>query len=62
MPDSTLNLPPTSAQVLAITRLCMYLRIETELECSPSNRREARNIIYELRAKLHGKNRRHGKK
>jgi len=50
--DSSWNLPPTSRQVLSITRLCMALHIQTELENTPSNRREARDIIYQLRAKL----------
>ena len=52
--NSSWNLPPTSAQTYAITKLCMHLRIKTELECSPSNRREARNLIYQLKAKLRG--------
>lgn len=56
-PTSSLNDDPTPAQVRAITRLCMALDIREPLEETPSNRREARNMIYQLRAKLKG---RHG--
>lgn len=51
---SSLNDDPTPAQVRAITRLCTVLGIREPLEETPSNRREARNMIYQLRAKIKG--------
>jgi hypothetical protein len=48
-PESSLNLPPTGRQARAITKLCLYKGISEPLEERPSNRREARNLIYELR-------------
>jgi len=53
-PSSSWNEQPTPAQVRAITRLCMALHIREPLEETPSNRREARDMIYQLRAKLRG--------
>lgn len=52
--DSTWNLPPTPAQIISITRLCMILHIKELLESSCSNRREARDLIWQLRGKLIG--------
>jgi len=49
LPTSTWNLPPTEWQVGAITRLCIQKKIKEHLEHKPSNRWEARNLIYELR-------------
>lgn len=46
---SSWNLEPTSKQVRAITRLCIQQGIKEPLEETPSNRWEARNLIYELR-------------
>ena len=48
------DLPPTPGQTLAIAKLCMALRIRPELEWLPKNRREARNLMYELQGKLKG--------
>ena len=48
------DLPPTPRQTLAIARLCMALKIRPELEHLPRNRREARNMMYDLRNKLRG--------
>lgn len=47
--SSSWNLPPTSTQIRAITKLCMRLHIAELLEEKPSNRYEARRLIYELR-------------
>ena len=49
------ELPPTPGQVLAITRMCMALRIRVPLEELPRNRMEARNLMYDLRGKLRAK-------
>lgn len=49
------ELPPTPGQILAITRMCMALRIRPPLEELPRNRMEARNLMYDLRARLRGK-------
>lgn len=46
--------PPTDYQVRAITRLCMVLHIQEQLECTPSTKREARNLLYSLHCKLKG--------
>ena len=54
---STLLLPPTWKQTRAITQLCMKVGITDELEHTPSNRREARDLIYKLRFQLKEKNR-----
>lgn len=48
-PESSWNLPPTDGQVERITRQCMRLGIREPLEERPSNRREARNLIWGLR-------------
>lgn len=50
-PTSTWNLPPTGRQTAAITRLCTYLGIKEALEETPSNRWEARRLIYDLNQK-----------
>lgn len=50
----TLQSPPTDRQIRAITKLCMALRIKEPLEEQVSTRREARNLIYELRGKRDG--------
>ena len=54
-PESSLNLPPTPTQIRAITRICMAKHIREPLEETPRNRCEARNLIYRLRSKQHGK-------
>jgi hypothetical protein len=56
--DNRLNESPTSQQRLAIARLCSILRIKEPLEEGPSNRIEARNLLYQLRAQLRLRNRR----
>ncbi len=48
---SSWTLPPTGRQVAAITRLCQQLGIREPLEEKPSNRWEARRLLYELRQK-----------
>jgi hypothetical protein len=50
-PGSSWNLPPTEKQTRAIAELCMRRGIRELLEETPSDRREARNLIYELRKK-----------
>ena len=59
-PTSTLNLPPTFQQTRAITRLATALGDKGEgpipIEHTPSNRREARDLIYKLRIQLKEKN------
>lgn len=47
--SSSLNLYPTARQALAVTRLCAQLGITEALENTPSNRLEARALIYRLR-------------
>jgi len=54
-PESSLNLPPTARQVVQISKLCMHLGIKEPLEDSCSDRREARNLIYRLRAQRKAK-------
>jgi hypothetical protein len=48
-PDSSWNLPPTDAQVRRIAQYCIWNHIRESLEERPSNRREARNLIFALR-------------
>ncbi len=50
-PASSWTLPPTGRQVSAITRLCIQLGIKEPLEDKPSNRWEARRLLYELNEK-----------
>lgn len=45
---SSWTLPPTGRQLRAITRLCAELHIKEHLENNPSNRWEARRLLYEL--------------
>lgn len=45
---SSWRLPPTGGQIAAITRLCQQQGIKEELENKPSNRWEARQLLYEL--------------
>ena len=52
------ELPPTPGQILAITRMCMALGIRLPLEELPSNRMEARDLMYDLRGKLKAKGKR----
>ena len=49
LPNSSLNNSPTSKQIRAITKLCLIHNIKEPLEEKVSNRREARDLIYELR-------------
>jgi hypothetical protein len=46
--DSSLNLPPTPAQIICITKLCRIHQIKEPLEETCKNRAEARNLIYRL--------------
>lgn len=54
-PASSWTLPPTGRQTVAITRLCIQLGIKEPLEDKPSNRWEARRLLYELKQKRKGK-------
>ena len=51
-PSSTLNFKPTPKQVRAITRLATALGITGPIENDPKNRREARDLIFQLRIQL----------
>lgn len=51
---SSIELPPTGRQCRRITLQCAALGIKEPLEERVSNRREARNLIYELRSKMKG--------
>jgi len=53
-PSSTINLPPTGRQCRRITLQCMRLGIREPLEEKVSNRREARDLSWELRNKKKG--------
>ena len=55
LPSSTLNYKPTGRQVRAITRMAQALGITEPIENSPSNRVEARNLIFQLRYQLRKK-------
>lgn len=46
------ELPPTGKQILSVTKMCMALGIKDPLEERVSNRREARDLMYELRGEL----------
>ena len=50
-PASSWNLPMTGRQSIAIARLAQQLGIKEAIEESPSNRWEARRLIYELNKK-----------
>ena len=50
--SSSLNWTPTNKQIRAITKLAIRLGITDIIEDTPSNRREARNLIYELRNRV----------
>ena len=50
-PASSWQLPPTSKQCRAIARLAQYLGIKEPIEDTPSNRWEARQLIYTLNQK-----------
>ena len=52
LPSSTWNYKPLPRQVRAITRMAQQLGIREPIENSPSNRVEARNLIYRLRQQL----------
>ena len=58
LPGSSIRLPPTMKQTRAITKLLMALQQGEELEHTPANRWEARNLIHKLRIQLQEKNRR----
>jgi len=47
-PGSSWNLPPTAAQIAAITRMSCILGIKESLEDTPSNRLEARRLQSDL--------------
>lgn len=50
-PASSWNLKPTPKQVRSIAKLCSQLGITEPLEERPSNRVEARRLIFALRCK-----------
>ena len=52
LPSSSLNWTLTNKQIRAITRLAIRLGITDIIESTPRNRREARNLIYELRNRV----------
>jgi len=54
-PISSWNDPPTDAQIATIMKFGRILRIDFTEANLPSNRLEARNLIYQLRADLKGK-------
>ncbi len=54
-PDSTLLLKATSTQCRRIALQCMRLGIKYPHEERVSNRREARDLIWELRGKIKAK-------
>ena len=60
LPTSSLNLPPTGRQVRAITRLATFLGDPglgpLPIEHTPTNRREARDLIFKLRIQLKERN------
>ena len=49
---SSWELSPTGEQGRAISKLCIALREKEELEWLPRTRREARNMMFDLRRKL----------
>jgi len=53
---STIELPPTGVQCQRITLQCIALGIREPLEERVSNRREARDLIWQLRGELKGRN------
>lgn len=50
--SSSLMWKPTPKQIRAITKIAVALGITEPLEETPRNRREARDMIYQLRGKL----------
>ncbi len=60
LPSSSLNLPPTGRQTRAVTILAQALGDPgagpLPIEHTPSNRREARDLIYKLRIQLKERN------
>ena len=48
-PSSSLNYKPTPKQVRAITRMAIALGIREPAEETPTNRAEARSLIFKLR-------------
>lgn len=56
--ESSWNDPPTDGLITRIAWYCRLLGIKELLEERPSNRLEARNLIYDLRAQLKAKNKR----
>lgn len=51
-PGSSIELPPTPGHCRRIAKQCAALGEKRPLEETVSNRREARNLMYELRGKL----------
>ena len=49
------DLPPTPMQFVDIFRLSIALRLHTEVEIIPMTRKEARDVIYQLRDELRSK-------
>jgi len=56
-PESSWNLEPTAEQIHRISILSIHCGIREDLQGKPSNRREARNLIYDLRARRKAKRR-----
>lgn len=56
-PSSTINLPATPRQCRRIALQCGQLGIKEPLEEQVSNRFEARNLIFELRARIKARQR-----
>ena len=54
-PASSWNDPPTDDQMRAIRQYARVLNFDLTEADMPSNRLEARNMIYQLRADLKGK-------
>ena len=46
------KLPPTDKQIRSITKMCIALKIDDDLEERVSNRMEARDTMFELQRKL----------
>lgn len=57
LPSSSWNYKPLPKQIRAIVKLAKQLGITEHIENGPTNRWEARNLIYDLRKE---RDRRHG--
>lgn len=52
LPSSSYNYKPTPRQVRAITKMSQSLGISEPIESTPTNRLEARNLIFKLREQI----------